>query len=63
MKPPKYRKMPGRPKKIRNLEQREIDVSNRKMRRIGFIVKYSRCKKPGHNKLTCKVTPASQPSH
>ncbi|XP_058784712.1 uncharacterized protein LOC131659554 [Vicia villosa] len=25
------------------------------MRRTGFIVKCSRCKKQGHNKLTCKV--------
>ncbi|CAK8543818.1 unnamed protein product [Lathyrus sativus] len=58
--PPKYRKMPGRPKKRKKLEHGEIDSSDRKMRRIGFIVKYSRCKKPGHNKLACKVTSFSQ---
>ncbi|CAK8537837.1 unnamed protein product [Lathyrus sativus] len=58
--PPKYMKMPGRPKKRRNLEQSEIDGSDRKMRRTGFNVKCSRCKKSGHNKLTCKVTPSSQ---
>ncbi|XP_058755786.1 uncharacterized protein LOC131629000 [Vicia villosa] len=53
--PPKFRKMPGRPKKRRNLEQGELDGTDRKMRRTGFIVKCSRCKKQGHNKLTCKV--------
>ncbi|XP_058753673.1 uncharacterized protein LOC131626849 [Vicia villosa] len=60
--PPKYRKMPGRPKKRRNLEQGEIDGSDKKMRRTGFIIKCFRCKKVGHNKLTCKVTPPAQPS-
>lgn len=60
--PPKYRKMPGRPNKNMNLEQGEIDGSNCKIRRTGFIVKWSRCKKPGYNKHTCKVTPTSQPS-
>ncbi|CAL5213457.1 unnamed protein product [Lathyrus oleraceus] len=59
---PKYRKMPGRPKKNMNLEKGEIDGSNCKIRRTGFIVKCSRCKKPGYNKHTCKVTLASQPS-
>ncbi|CAK8567158.1 unnamed protein product [Lathyrus sativus] len=58
--PPKYRKMPGRLKKTWNLKQWEIDGFDRKMRRTCFIIKCSRCKKPGHNKLTCKVTPASQ---
>ncbi|XP_058779988.1 uncharacterized protein LOC131653730 [Vicia villosa] len=60
--PPKYRKMLGRPKKRRNLEQGEIDGSDRKMRRTGFIVSCSRCKKPGHNKLTCKVPSTTQAS-
>ncbi|XP_058749010.1 uncharacterized protein LOC131621966 [Vicia villosa] len=60
--PPKYRKMPGRPKKLRNLEQGEIDGSDKKMRMTGFIIKCSRCKKVVHNKLTCKVTPPAQPS-
>ncbi|XP_058758429.1 uncharacterized protein LOC131631679 [Vicia villosa] len=58
--PPKYRKMPGRPKKKRNLEQGEIDGSDRKLRRTGLIVKCSRCKKSGHNKATCKVTGPTQ---
>ncbi|XP_058774237.1 uncharacterized protein LOC131648501 [Vicia villosa] len=59
--PLKYRKIPERPKKRRNLEQSEIDGSDRKMRRNGFNVKCSRCKKEGHNKLICKVpTQASQ---
>ncbi|XP_058739607.1 uncharacterized protein LOC131611723 [Vicia villosa] len=60
--PPTYRKMPGRPKKRRNLEQGEIDGSDRKMRRNGFIVSCSRCKKQGHNKLTCKVPSTTQAS-
>ena len=58
--PPKFRKMPGRPKKRRNLEQGELDGTDKKMRRTGFIVKCSRCKKVGHNKLTCKVPSTSQ---
>ncbi|CAL5195295.1 unnamed protein product [Lathyrus oleraceus] len=58
--PPKYRKMFGIPKKRRNLEQGEIDGTDRKMRRTSFIVKCNRCKKAGHNKLTCKVTLQSQ---
>lgn len=37
--PPKYKKMSGRPHKRRNLEQREIDGTDRKMRRTCFIVK------------------------
>lgn len=60
MQPPKHRKMPERPKERRNLKQGEIDGSDCKMRRTSFIVKCSRCKKPGHNKLTCKVTPVSK---
>ncbi|CAL5200569.1 unnamed protein product [Lathyrus oleraceus] len=32
-----------------------VDKLNR-----GFIVKCSRCKKAGHNQLTCKVTPTTQ---
>ncbi|CAI8585004.1 unnamed protein product [Vicia faba] len=47
--------MPGRPKKKRNLEQGEIDGTDRKLRRTGFIVKCSLCNKIGHNKKTCKV--------
>lgn len=60
--PPKYRKMLGRPKKRRNLEQRDIDGSDYKMRITSFIVKCSRCKKSSHNKPTYKMTSATQPS-
>ncbi|CAL5184572.1 unnamed protein product [Lathyrus oleraceus] len=60
--PPKFRNMPDRPKKRRNLEKGEIDGTDRKMRRTCFIVKCSRCKKAGHTKLTCKVTPKTQVS-
>ncbi|XP_058726957.1 uncharacterized protein LOC131598362 [Vicia villosa] len=60
--PPKFRKMPGRPKKKRNLEQGELDGTDRKLRRTGLIVKCSRCKKSGHNKATCKVTGPAQPT-
>ncbi|XP_058768549.1 uncharacterized protein LOC131642290 [Vicia villosa] len=58
--PPKYRRMPGRPKKRRNLEQGEIDGSDKKMRRVGLAIRCSRCKKPGHNKTTCKITQSTQ---
>ncbi|XP_058733729.1 uncharacterized protein LOC131605384 [Vicia villosa] len=60
--PPKFRKMPGRPKKKRNLEQGELNGTDRKLRRTGLIVKCSRCKKSGHNKATCKVTGPTQPT-
>ncbi|XP_058761190.1 uncharacterized protein LOC131634538 [Vicia villosa] len=60
--PPKFRKMPGRPKKKRNLEQGELDGTDRKLRRTGLIVKCNRCKKLGHNKATCKVTGPAQPT-
>ncbi|XP_058747068.1 uncharacterized protein LOC131620060 [Vicia villosa] len=60
--PPKYRKMPRRPKKKRNLEQGELDGTDKKIRRTGLIVKCSRCKKSWHNKATCKVTGPAQPT-
>ncbi|XP_058742290.1 uncharacterized protein LOC131614751 [Vicia villosa] len=60
--PPKYRKMPGRPKKKRNLEQGELDGTGRKIRRTCLIVKCNRCKKSGHKKATCKVTGLAQPT-
>lgn len=60
--PPKYRKMPRRPKKKRNLEQGETDGSNHKMRRTCLIIKCSRYKQQGHTKYTCKMTPTTQPS-
>ncbi|CAL5208570.1 unnamed protein product [Lathyrus oleraceus] len=40
--PPKYRNMPGRPKKMRNLKQEEIYGTEIKMRRTCFIVKCNR---------------------
>ncbi|XP_058749184.1 uncharacterized protein LOC131622171 [Vicia villosa] len=44
VKPPKYKKMLGRPKKKRNIKQRDIDGIGRKIRRTGLIAKCSRCK-------------------
>ncbi|XP_058783466.1 uncharacterized protein LOC131658154 [Vicia villosa] len=55
VRPPKHRRMPGRPKKKRNREQGEIDGTDRKIRRTRLIVRCSRCEKSGHNKKTCKV--------
>ncbi|XP_050890963.1 uncharacterized protein LOC127096438 [Lathyrus oleraceus] len=55
--PPVFRKMPGKPKKKRNLEQGEVDGTGRKLRRNGLHIKCSKCKKIGHNKLTCKYPP------
>ncbi|XP_058768325.1 uncharacterized protein LOC131642054 [Vicia villosa] len=55
--------MPGRPKKRRNLEQGEIDGSDKKMRRIGLEIRCSRCKQSGHNKTTCKITQSTQGTH
>ncbi|XP_058778388.1 uncharacterized protein LOC131652524 [Vicia villosa] len=60
--PPKYRKMLGRPMKKRNISQGEIDGTDRKIRRIGMILKCSRCKKSGHNKAICEVTGPAQPT-
>ena len=60
--PPKFRKMPGRPKKRRNLEQGEMNGFDKKMRRTRFIIKRRRCKELGHNKLTCKVPSIGQAS-
>ncbi|XP_058733971.1 uncharacterized protein LOC131605655 [Vicia villosa] len=60
--PPKFRKMPGRPKKKRNLEQGELDGTDRKNRRTGLIVKCSRCKKSGHNKATSTQQVTAQPA-
>lgn len=54
--------MLGIPKKMMNLEKREINGTYEKFRRANLIVKYSRCKQQGHNKTTCKMTPITQPS-
>lgn len=47
--------MSGIPINKWNLEQREIDGTDRKMRRTGLHVKCSRYKKITHNKVTCKM--------
>ncbi|XP_058776132.1 uncharacterized protein LOC131650439 [Vicia villosa] len=60
--PPKFKKMPGRPKKKRNREQGEIDGSDRKMRKTGMVLRCTRCRQTGHNKSTCKMTPPTQAS-
>lgn len=61
--PLKYRKMQGRPKKRRNLQQGEIDRPDRNMRRTGFTLKCSRCKQTSHNLSTCKITYNTHPTH
>lgn len=53
--PPKFRKMSGKLKKKMNLTQGEIDGYDRKMRRIEFILKCSRCKQISHIKSICKM--------
>ncbi|XP_058726261.1 uncharacterized protein LOC131597588 [Vicia villosa] len=60
--PPKFKKMPGRPKKKRNREQGEIDGSDRKMRKTGMVLRCTRCRQTGHNNSTCKMTPPTQAS-
>ncbi|XP_058722173.1 uncharacterized protein LOC131593626 [Vicia villosa] len=60
--PPKYKKMPGRPKKRRNHEAGEIDGTDRKMRKTCMIMRFTRCRQTGHNKSTCKRTQPPQTS-
>ncbi|XP_058776504.1 uncharacterized protein LOC131650808 [Vicia villosa] len=58
--PPKFKKMPGRPKKRRNREQGEIDGTDRKIRKTGMVLRCTRCRQIGHNKSTCKRTQPPQ---
>lgn len=52
--------------RFQNMEDVEVlPKIKRKIEKIStyinlWLVKCIRCKKPGHTKLTCKVTPASQ---
>ncbi|XP_071907708.1 uncharacterized protein [Coffea arabica] len=50
--PPKIRKQPGRPKKVRRREADEVrgTTSTRK----GLVVHCKKCFRPGHNSRTCK---------
>lgn len=49
------------PKKRRNFEQGQIDGFDRKMKKIGLIIRYSRCKQIFHIKSTCNMIPTTQP--
>nr|KYP42750.1 Sporozoite surface protein 2 [Cajanus cajan] len=55
--PPPCKKMPGRPKKRRNLEPWELKKDDTELTRRGCRRKCSRCKSFGHNKSTCKENP------
>lgn len=52
--------MPRIFKKRRNLEQREIDGSERKLKRTKFILKYSTCKQTSQSNF--KITHSTQPT-
>lgn len=52
--PPKFRKIPGRPKKRRNLEKGAIDGTDRKMIKTRMVLICSRCRQIGHNKSTVR---------
>ncbi|GJT63858.1 multidrug resistance-associated protein 5, partial [Tanacetum coccineum] len=51
--PPKPRKMPGRPRKKRIRSTGEGGSSTR-VSKVGLQAIFSNCKKPGHNKASCK---------
>ncbi|AES81288.1 hypothetical protein MTR_7g090610 [Medicago truncatula] len=55
--PPAIRKQPGRPKKKRNKEARELVKDDTQMRRARWGMKCSSCRQSGHNKSTCKLPP------
>ncbi|KAL2324720.1 hypothetical protein Fmac_023778 [Flemingia macrophylla] len=61
--PPPARKMPGRPKKRRNLEAWELRKDDTQLRKACIPKKCSRCQQLNHNKVTCKMDPTSQTSH
>lgn len=44
-----------------NLKSGEINGTNRKMRKIGMILRCIRYKHTCHNKSTCKMTSSTQP--
>ncbi|CAL5214447.1 unnamed protein product [Lathyrus oleraceus] len=58
--PPVFRKMLGSPKKKRNLEQGEVDGSDRKLRRIGLHIKCNKCKKLVITSLLASGYPPAQ---
>ncbi|CAJ2642154.1 unnamed protein product [Trifolium pratense] len=67
--PPPLRRAPGRPKRSRNKNADEKRSETRDCSRKGMVGRCIKCKQPGHNKTTCKVstpteaTPATQTSN
>lgn len=47
--PPKYKRLPGRPKKLRRREPEEVRPRTRLSKR-GVVMVCQKCKQPGHNK-------------
>jgi hypothetical protein len=61
LQPPPIKRQPGRPKRKRRLEARELRKNDNEMRRAKYGIKCSRCKQLGHNKSTCKLPPPPPP--
>ncbi|WVZ21992.1 hypothetical protein V8G54_000536 [Vigna mungo] len=58
--PPKKKKMPGRPKKKRRLEEWELKKNDSELRKGGQRKKCGICKELGHNKKGCPQRPTAQ---
>ncbi|WVZ12177.1 hypothetical protein V8G54_016707 [Vigna mungo] len=58
--PPKKKKMPGRPKKKRRLEDWELKKNDSDLRKGGQRKKCGICKELGHNKKGCPQRPTAQ---
>ncbi|WVZ23701.1 hypothetical protein V8G54_002245 [Vigna mungo] len=58
--PPKKKKMPGRPKKKRRLEDWELKKNDSELRKGGQRKKCGICKELGHNKKGCPQRPTAQ---
>ena len=54
VKPPKNRRMPGRPKVVRRRDPFEEPKSSHKLSKKNIRMKCSKCKRYGHNCRTCK---------
>ncbi|XP_014515645.1 uncharacterized protein LOC106773469 [Vigna radiata var. radiata] len=54
--PPSKRKLCGRPKKKRRLEQWELHKDNTRMTKGGLLKRCSKCREVGHNKKRCPKT-------
>jgi pyruvate/2-oxoglutarate dehydrogenase complex dihydrolipoamide acyltransferase (E2) component len=62
LQPPPIKRQPGRPKKKRNKEARELKRDDKQLKRAFHGIVCGRCKQPGHNKSTCKQPPAQPPA-